>query len=296
MVKRAAFTLVELLVVISIIALLLSVLMPALGRVRQSGYRVVCASNMSQISLGLQMYAGDNKGYVVPMRFEKIGNIDNFQLSWDQTAAEYFSAKKNDSLKKYLTCPADRKPRVPPLDTIYKELLPSGKVLARSYMLNGALQNTNNPATPPPWFGNGTGAPARDLQIDTPGEVIWFVECHVANADTNYGVRKGQPGWEGGIQGTNYWPTSWWPPTVKGFFRPYGGIGGIATQGDQHQKGGNWAYMDGSVKWFGYKSAPQGGGTIQDVYKAYSKGPVYPFSWAHSRAMRLAADAAGFTR
>jgi prepilin-type N-terminal cleavage/methylation domain-containing protein/prepilin-type processing-associated H-X9-DG protein len=60
--KRAdkAFTLVELLVVISIIAMLLAILMPALAKVREQGRTIVCASNLKNYGLALQMYANSN--------------------------------------------------------------------------------------------------------------------------------------------------------------------------------------------------------------------------------------------
>lgn len=63
---RTAFTLVELLVVISIIALLLAVLMPALAKVREQSRRVVCGANDKQIGLLLELYCGDNRGSYMP--------------------------------------------------------------------------------------------------------------------------------------------------------------------------------------------------------------------------------------
>src|SRR5579884_1677969 len=59
---RKAFTLIELLVVIGIIAVLTSVLLPALSRAREEARIVACASNERQIYQALAMYACDNKG------------------------------------------------------------------------------------------------------------------------------------------------------------------------------------------------------------------------------------------
>lgn len=63
---RRAFTLIELLVVVAIIALIIGILIPTLGAARRQAMSAACLSNMRQLGLGLEMYAGDHDQWVIP--------------------------------------------------------------------------------------------------------------------------------------------------------------------------------------------------------------------------------------
>src|ERR1039457_5737120 len=78
-----AFTLVELLVVIGIIAILAALLLPVLGKAKERSQTAGCLNNMKQLQLCYQMYVDDNNDYLPPN--EVIPDLD---VSWVLGAAQ----------------------------------------------------------------------------------------------------------------------------------------------------------------------------------------------------------------
>ena len=72
---RHNFTLVELLVVISIISLLISMLMPSILKAREATRRAVCASNLSQVGTALQMYYDENNNVTPKGHWSKMFGV-----------------------------------------------------------------------------------------------------------------------------------------------------------------------------------------------------------------------------
>jgi prepilin-type N-terminal cleavage/methylation domain-containing protein/prepilin-type processing-associated H-X9-DG protein len=80
--RRSAFTLVELLVVIGIIAVLISILLPTLRSVRRQANQLQCSSNMKQIATAMIMYVQDNKGKHPPSGAPVIPGVYPYGWWW----------------------------------------------------------------------------------------------------------------------------------------------------------------------------------------------------------------------
>src|SRR5258708_38713440 len=86
--RRGAFSLVELLVVIGVIAILLSLILPAVQRVRDAAARISCASNLRQIALAAHQYHDVQQSFPAGIRVQN-GRDPDLLLSWQAQLLPY---------------------------------------------------------------------------------------------------------------------------------------------------------------------------------------------------------------
>ena len=106
--RRAAFTLIELLLVIAIIAVLAGLLMPVVSKAKEAGRSTACLSNLRQMGIALQAYVGENNNHLPWMRDKVYGTnsvpVTNSPAlsSPDIVLSNYFGATR------LLRCPSDK--------------------------------------------------------------------------------------------------------------------------------------------------------------------------------------------
>lgn len=87
--RQRGFTLVELLVVVAVIALLVGILLPALGAARRVGRTMACASNMRQLVLAQLALAAEDQGKLVDYGLSHGGSNNRRELSWLRELSPY---------------------------------------------------------------------------------------------------------------------------------------------------------------------------------------------------------------
>jgi prepilin-type N-terminal cleavage/methylation domain-containing protein/prepilin-type processing-associated H-X9-DG protein len=86
--KCSAFTLIELLVVVALIAILASLLLPALMRTQETARQATCFNNLRQLGLAGQLYWDDHQGRTFRYRTGSEGNGDTYWFGWIERGSE----------------------------------------------------------------------------------------------------------------------------------------------------------------------------------------------------------------
>ena len=116
--RRGGFTLIELLVVVSIVAFLIGILLPTLGRARETARTVICRSNVRQLGLINVLYAQDNTNGTMPVSAVPVRRpgVADARINWAYTfdgsgarVAEGLAVEYAGNLVEIVECPTNRR-------------------------------------------------------------------------------------------------------------------------------------------------------------------------------------------
>ncbi len=215
--RKNAFTLIELLVVIAIIAILAAILFPVFGRARENARRSSCQSNLKQIGLGIFQYTQDyDETYPLSAINQIRPPVSTVPIGWADVIQPYLKSTQ------IYQCPSETNP--PPTNA-NPLLIPASNGYT-DYWFNKTLGVGNVPLA-------GVLNPTLSIMVGEGG-----TNDGTVNTNSNASYRNNGCQSSGTIDRNNI---------------NCGAYVGLATNlgggGIRHLEGGNYAFVDGHVKW-----------------------------------------------
>jgi prepilin-type N-terminal cleavage/methylation domain-containing protein len=169
--KRAAFTLVEILVVIGIIAVLIALLFPALRRARESANRIACSSNLRNLGIACHNFAlahnarfpasyrmpQSGYNYRFPLVISRDTTLDDSLSKWTTYGSSWSIFTRNGATERTFICPSAAEQQVKYLDSTNGAPTMWGPVVWSNYAYVAGLTSTNYGSSSARW---GSAAPA----------------------------------------------------------------------------------------------------------------------------------------
>lgn len=174
--RQEGFTVIELLVVISVITLLMSLSMVAFRKAREQSRRVRCGSNLRQLGLGLVMYA-DSHGDWLPKTADH-RDPEDAQKNWHKNPQfmRCVGLEPNPQGRSVITCPSHRDP-----DKNIADFMEDDDVgFGISYGMNVAFGSSRTDAR----------EPRKRMQFERPSLTMAFMDAYA------YGNAVGEVGWQ----------------------------------------------------------------------------------------------------
>ena len=170
---RDGFTLIELLVVIAIIAILAALLLPALASAKEKGKRAQCISNLRQVGVAMNVYALDNREYVLPAWWQGGRYVQLVIAPENAEVAKSVGLYTSTNSSSCWACP--NRPGLP-VNNIYNQF-------ALGYQYLGGITN---------WFCAATGV-GQDFPAQSPVKLASSKPDWVLAAEAN--VKYTPEGW-----------------------------------------------------------------------------------------------------